>query len=283
MLNLPSGLVSGDELNYTVNLVTTNATCGAKQINVRTLDQVGGISCPTAAAGVCSTVNIETGKLTYDFAVNKPQYAIVSMTGTMTSGTTFSGSVTVKNNGTVGATQAAKIDFYCADAAGNPTGTLLNTVTMNSTIAAGATVTENYSFNVANYCATGKIYAVISASNNCVCSDSNSVILNQLCYNPVTNTAAGTPVKHGITLLKRAGTDNGNWPMNRNSAHTTLESNTKGFVITRVPTSGVSAITNPVEGMMVYDTTAKCLKIYVVDNTVPANTGWKCFSTPACP
>ena len=111
------------------------------------------------------------------------------------------------------------------------------------------------------------------------------VIINLIktCYNPVTNTAAGTPVKHGITLLKRAGADNGNWPMNRNSAHTALESNTKGFVITRVPTSGLSAITNPVEGMMVYDTTAKCLKIYVVDNTTPANTGWKCFSTPSCP
>lgn len=283
MLNLPSGLVSGDELNYTVNLVTTNATCGAKQINVRTLDQVGAISCPTAPTGVCDTVNIETGKFAYDLVVNKPQYAIVSMTGTMSSSSIFGGSVTVRNNGIVAATQPAQINFYCADDAGNPTGTLLGTVAMSNTIAAGTTVTENYSFSVANYCATGKIYAVISAANNCACSDSNSMILNQLCYNPVTNTAAGTPVKHGITLLKRAGADNGNWPMNRNSAHTALESNTKGFVITRVPTSGLSAITNPVEGMMVYDTTAKCLKIYVVDNTTPANTGWKCFSTPACP
>lgn len=282
ILNLPSGLVSGNELNYTVNLMTTNATCGAKQINVRTLDQVGGISCPTAPAGVCSTVNVETGKLNYDFVVNKPQYTIVSMTGS-TTGNTFSGSVTVKNNGTVAGNQPAKINFYCADAAGNPTGTLLNTVTLNSTIAAGATVTENYSFNVSNYCASGKIYAVISAVNNCACSDSNSMILNQVCYNMVTNNAAGTPVNHGITLLKRAGADNGNWPMNRNSAHTALESNTKGLVITRVTTSGLSAITNPVEGMMVYDTAAKCLKIYVVDNTTPANTGWKCFSTPACP
>ncbi|WP_392437956.1 hypothetical protein ACF3N7_04590 [Cruoricaptor ignavus] len=104
-----------------------------------------------------------------------------------------------------------------------------------------------------------------------------------VCYNPVTNTSPGLPVKHGITLLKRAGVQNGNWPMNRNSAHTALESNTKGFVITRVPTSGLSSIANPVEGMMVYDTTEKCLKIYVVDNTTPANTGWKCFSKPTCP
>ena len=126
-------------------------------------------------------------------------------------------------------------------------------------------------------------YTVTSPCTGAVSTADVIINLIKTCYNPVTNTAPGTPVKHGITLLKRAGADNGNWPMNRSSAHTALESNTKGFVITRVPTSGLSAITNPVEGMMVYDTTAKCLKIYVVDNTTPANTGWKCFSTPACP
>ena len=64
--------------------------------------------------------------------------------------------------------------------------------------------------------------------------------------------------------------------MIRKSAHTVLESNTKGFVVSRVTTLGLSAITNPQEGMMVYDTVAECLKIF--DGTV-----WSCFNTPACP
>ena len=150
-----------------------------------------------------------------------------------------------------------------------PSSNLLVNQYWNVGIASGGTYTFRYTV-------TSPCTGVVSTAD---------VIINLIktCYNPVTNTAAGTPVNHGITLLKRAGADNGNWPMNRNSAHTALESNTKGFVITRVPTSGLSAITNPVEGMMVYDTTAKCLKIYVVDNTTPANTGWKCFSTPSCP
>jgi uncharacterized protein (TIGR02145 family) len=80
----------------------------------------------------------------------------------------------------------------------------------------------------------------------------------------------------GITLLKRAGADNGNWPMLRTSGHIALESNTEGFVITRNTTAQINAITDPVEGMMVYDTDEKCLKIY-------DGTAWKCFSTPACP
>lgn len=97
-----------------------------------------------------------------------------------------------------------------------------------------------------------------------------------VCYNPVSNKGAGTPVYHGITTLNRAGAQNGNWPMVRNSAHTVLESNTKGFVITRMATTELSSITNPEEGMMVYDTTEKCLKIY-------ADGAWKCFNRPACP
>lgn len=95
------------------------------------------------------------------------------------------------------------------------------------------------------------------------------------------------PSVHGITSLKRAGAVNGdNWPMVRESAYTVLESNTKGFVINRLTTAQLNAIAtagNAVDGMMAYDTTAKCLKLYVVDLANPANTGWSCFTTPACP
>ena len=96
------------------------------------------------------------------------------------------------------------------------------------------------------------------------------------CYDLPNTATAGVDTKHGITLLQRAGADNGNWPMIRKSAHTALESNTKGFVITRMTTAEVTAIVSPQEGMMVYDTTAKCLKLY-------DGTAWSCFVTPTCP
>ena len=96
------------------------------------------------------------------------------------------------------------------------------------------------------------------------------------CYDLPNTATAGVDTKHGITLLQRAGADNGNWPMIRKSAHTALESNTKGFVITRMTTAQVTAIVSPQEGMMVYDTTAKCLKLY-------DGTAWSCFVTPTCP
>ena len=107
-------------------------------------------------------------------------------------------------------------------------------------------------------------------------SSQNAAINVCFCYDLPNTTTTGPDTKHGITLLQRAGVDNGNWPMIRKSAHTALESNTKGFVITRMTTAQITAIVSPQEGMMVYDTVAKCLKLY-------DGTAWSCFSTPACP
>lgn len=104
------------------------------------------------------------------------------------------------------------------------------------------------------------------------------------CYNEVVNVSPGIPTKHGITLLNRAGSEDDNWPMVRTSGFTVVESNNKGFVPTRMTKleiegdggSTPSKITHPQEGMMIYDTTDKCLKIY-------DGTKWSCFSTPSCP
>ncbi|AZB07667.1 DUF11 domain-containing protein [Chryseobacterium sp. G0162] len=96
------------------------------------------------------------------------------------------------------------------------------------------------------------------------------------CYNEPNKSTTGTDSKFGITLLQRAGAESNNWPMVRKSAHLVLESNNKGFVITRMTAADIDNIAVPVEGMMVYDKTAKCLKLYT-DN------GWSCFTTPTCP
>lgn len=103
-----------------------------------------------------------------------------------------------------------------------------------------------------------------------------------VCYESPTDLTTSVPVKHGITVLGRAGADNGNWPMLRNSAYTALEGKTKGFVVTR-NSSPETTITNPVVGMMVFDTdegATGCLKIYTGSG---ASEGWKCFSTQTCP
>ncbi|MXS69672.1 hypothetical protein GSF70_00410 [Flavobacteriaceae bacterium W22] len=126
----------------------------------------------------------------------------------------------------------------------------------------------------------GTYYAFYSNGSGCYSPASNAVtvtINSCVCYRDPVNNGTGSETKMGITLLKRAGSnDPSNWPMVRKSGHIALESNTQGFVVTRIAKADLGNITNPQEGMMVYDTTDKCLKIY-------SDNAWKCFSTPACP
>lgn len=108
-------------------------------------------------------------------------------------------------------------------------------------------------------------------------ASTNAAINACICYNNPNTGTVGADTKHGITLLKRAGAtpQPDNWPMERKSAFTALESNTKGFVITRMTTAEINALTGQ-SGMMVYDTNLKCLKLF-------DGAAWSCFNTPTCP
>jgi len=137
----------------------------------------------------------------------------------------------------------------------------------------------------ANVTISGTYYAFYhDMVNNCYNTDNSTakVVVKILppcaCLNnPASPGIGGTDTKVGITLLKRAGAENtDNWPMLRKSGHIALESNTKGFVITRMAKANLGNVTKPQEGMMVYDTTDKCLKIYSDGN-------WKCFNVLSCP
>ena len=120
--------------------------------------------------------------------------------------------------------------------------------------------------------------------------DSQNALIN-LCYcykKPVLDAGTTIPVQHGITALTRANSGTAEWPVVRQSAWTVLEAKTKGFVVNRLafedadanaatPTTPVGIpAANFVEGMMVYDTIANCLKVY--NGTI-----WNCYSTQTCP
>lgn len=135
--------------------------------------------------------------------------------------------------------------------------------------------------------ATGVAKIIYTYSSSSGCNSSTTFTINVgacVCYvDPVTG-GVPSPTIHGITLLKRAGSANTEWPGVRTGAFTALESNSKGFVITRMTSEStqtaaanhISKITNPQEGMMVYDTFEKCLKIF-------DGSAWNCFKVPACP
>ncbi|SFI12647.1 SdrD B-like domain-containing protein [Halpernia frigidisoli] len=107
--------------------------------------------------------------------------------------------------------------------------------------------------------------------------------VEEFCYKPAATGGTSLDTTQGITSLGRAGAAQDNWPMVRKGAWTAMESKTKGFVVNRIAkTATVNAIPNPIEGMLVYDQEAKCLKIYTtVDNG--ATFSWKCMNKQACP
>lgn len=113
-------------------------------------------------------------------------------------------------------------------------------------------------------------------------SNANFGIAKTVCYKTDQSTGTALDTNHGITSLGRAGTDNGGWPMIRKGAWTVLESKTKAFVINRLSNDQIQSIATPVDGMMVYDTDAKCLKIFV-ENADPTLNGWHCFNKQGCP
>lgn len=113
-------------------------------------------------------------------------------------------------------------------------------------------------------------------------------ITDCFCYKPGITSGTALDTKVGITSLTRAGADHpDNWPMVRKGGWIALESKTKAFVPNRVAfdSSGNPvgiAPANFVEGMMVYDTSNKRLKLYT--STDGGNSyAWYCVSNQSCP
>ena len=201
---------------------------------------------------------------------------------------------------------------YQDNNAGSPDGVPLENITVDLLNTSGtviATTTTNYNgsyifsgLTAGNYTVkvttpTSPTYQNVSSTDSSPTDGSTTVITNsnQLnvnfgmyfsqCEKPATTSVVtpGLATENGISALR---TDAGlsNWPQVREGGWIALESKTKGLVINRVAAEyeaplgdgQVPTITNPTKGMIIYDTTNKCLKIYT-------GTAWKCFSTQACP
>ena len=97
---------------------------------------------------------------------------------------------------------------------------------------------------------------------------SRDALFNVCCINFPT---AGTPDSYtqtGISNLAGFGTTGNGWPQNVPNGFVAIESKNQGFVITRV--ANTSAISNAVEGMLIYDISANCVKLY-------NGSFWKCL------
>ena len=136
-----------------------------------------------------------------------------------------------------------------------------------------------------NVTVSGTYYAFFyDTVNNCYNTDNSTaaVVVNILppcatCTNPGSTAIGGNPTKVGITVQQKQET----WPESIKNGFIALQSQNKGMVITRVATVGggtggapnltTDSIKDPKEGMLVYDLTADCVKLY--NGTI-----WKCLA-----
>ncbi|GEN68767.1 hypothetical protein CRH01_33350 [Chryseobacterium rhizosphaerae] len=137
-------------------------------------------------------------------------------------------------------------------------------------------------------------YAVATNSTGSTTSPIVSVVTQNCittCYKPGAVATAGNPAlvtKMGISSLTRtSGQVTDNWPAVRKGGWLVLEAKTKGFVPNRMAFDssgnpvGIAAA-DFVEGMLVYDTTNKCLKMYTSKDG-GTTLGWYCMTTQTCP
>lgn len=255
-----------------------NNICPSTSVSQAELNALVISSTSSGATLVWYTDNTHTTVATFPITANGVYYAFYDFTGGCYTAPSAAVTVSINSCTVSNICPATSVNLNTAFSGTAPAGSTLSWHTGTPATAANM-LTQPQAGNITT---SGTYYAAYYDAVAGCYSSTTPITVNIIacggCYNDPNTATAGIDTKHGITLLKRAGagTDNDNWPMVRKSAHTVLESNTKGFVITRIANANLGNITNPQEGMMVYDTTDKCLKIY--DGTV-----WSCFNQPACP
>ncbi|WP_312824466.1 hypothetical protein [Epilithonimonas sp.] len=117
---------------------------------------------------------------------------------------------------------------------------------------------------------TGITLQGIGTSIDATVQDPDCTATTSVCTKPA---MGGTPDSYSKVGITTQSTKMALWPENVPNGHIVLESTNKGFVITRTL---AASINSPVEGMLIYDTGDKCIKLYTIDNSTNIGS-WHCI------
>lgn len=98
-------------------------------------------------------------------------------------------------------------------------------------------------------------------------SEGNDFVLGNFCILEPSKVQGGVITNTGISTKSSQRTE---WPMNVMNGFLALDSKEKGFVITRTTSSQIPA-TSLIQGMLIYDTADRCIKLY-------DGTDWACIA-----
>ncbi|MDM1549396.1 hypothetical protein HX096_16195 [Empedobacter falsenii] len=112
-----------------------------------------------------------------------------------------------------------------------------------------------------------KVFNLKIDASNPTANDGNLICQNNVCVKQGDFSTAGIP-STGVGISSLAS-PRSTWPADVPNGFVVLESKDKGFVISRV--SNPANVIQPQEGMLIYDTSASCIKLY-------NGATWKCIS-----
>ncbi|MEG5097849.1 hypothetical protein, partial [Microcoleus sp. B13-B4] len=257
----PDAIEGGANFTAT-NLDGNNRLTGG--VGIDGLPLIAGSGQTSGGSTVASQITITSAPTDKSVAVPVATNFTIVTSGSNNTSWTGPTNARVPVYGTPGNGNAQRLyQWYLGDP--NNGGTILSNAGVYSGVTTGMLAISNTTGLSGN-----EYYVVVSHSNNTCQTEVRSAKL--YCVKPRIF-AGGTQVSSnvGISVMQQNATG----PENRNNGHLILEAKTKGFVITRMPTVNLPAGAAAVKGMLVYDTTANCLKMY-------NGTTWGCIA-PSCP
>ncbi|MCP4441020.1 MAG: hypothetical protein GY810_19020 [Aureispira sp.] len=185
MVKYPSTWSLGDTIDFSFDVNTAGFT-GCSSAELITINHTVTMAGPTCdASGLpCGDVKVIAGQANLSFFVQKPDFTISNLsafTSVGSSGQIYSVSFDVTNNG-LAAPAGMIAEFYCADALGQATGSILHAHTITVPIGSSATVSETTTFGTPASCNNLDGLVVIisqtpsSGSNQCICQNKQSLV-----------------------------------------------------------------------------------------------------------
>ena len=176
LYSIPPGIAAGNALQFSLDIKANSlVSLGLNTVEMVTEESVSGVTCASAPNGNCTSLGVQTGSGNATLTIENPKLSFVTLTGSVTItgiSESYNVDLSVSNTGSIPLTtyNPLTIDFYCADASGNPKGNVLSTYTKAVEIPVGGSFSANYAFSANGCSPSGNLVAVISKSSNCVSS-----------------------------------------------------------------------------------------------------------------
>ncbi len=165
-------------MGFGINATEDSGCDLTKRISAELVNTITGLACASEPGGVCEETRIILGDASTDALLLKPRVTFgASTSACVTSLTEVSVTGTLEvSSQDLSATDNVLVEFFCADAAGLPTGVAIGSYTLSGPITAGASVP--FDVTLPSSCSTTNgIVAQIDNEQNCVCSEAMASVI----------------------------------------------------------------------------------------------------------